>query len=213
MKTWLFDLDGTLADTDPDIRLAWKAAMADLGLSAPSFDRDFVAGPPLEAMAEKLFPGVYTPELGARLRERFGFHYDNDGFPSTREYPGVIDAVRRIASSGDRVFIATNKRWIGARLMARHFGWDRIFAGIYTGDRWMDDPKIGKMDKTALLAFMLRDLGAAPGDCVMVGDTVNDFSAAAKNGIPSIAVAWGYGTAAERALADRVVQRPEELLR
>lgn len=40
-----FDLDGTLADTDGDIRLAWKAAMADMKLECPRFDELFVAGP------------------------------------------------------------------------------------------------------------------------------------------------------------------------
>ena len=53
-KNWFFDLDGTLADTDPDIRASWKAAMADIGLVCPNFDRDFVAGPTLEEMAAKV---------------------------------------------------------------------------------------------------------------------------------------------------------------
>ena len=50
-----FDLDGTLADTDPDIRVSWKAAMKDLGLSYPDFDRDFIAGPTLESQLEMSF--------------------------------------------------------------------------------------------------------------------------------------------------------------
>ncbi len=209
MKAAFFDLDGTLADTDPDIRASWKAAMADLGLECPSFDRDFVAGPPLEDMAAKLFPGVYTDELGAKLRERFGFHYDNDGFPATREYPGVVDAVKAIAAKGTRVFIATNKRWEGASAMARHFGWDLIFEDVFTGDRWKDS--IGKMRKGELLAFILKRLGLAASDCVMIGDTVNDFAAAKANSMRSVAVAWGYGTAVERAMADALASTPGEL--
>ena len=55
-----FDLDGTLADTDPDIRGAWKAALADLGLECPSFDEKFVAGPPIDEMTRILFPGAFT---------------------------------------------------------------------------------------------------------------------------------------------------------
>ena len=55
-RFWFFDLDGTLADTDGDIRLAWKAALADLGLACPTFDRDFIAGPPIDEMVKKLFP-------------------------------------------------------------------------------------------------------------------------------------------------------------
>ena len=210
-KIYFFDLDGTLADTDPDIRASWKAAMADLGLVCPTFDRDFIAGPTLEEMAAKLFPDRYTPELGQRLRDRFGFHYDHDGFPNTPEYPGVLDAVRRLKAAGHRVFIATNKRYAGASAMAKHFGWDRVFEKIYTGDMHKDDPAIGKMRKPELLKFILAELGAKPEDCVMVGDTINDFKAAQMNGIPSVAVTWGYGTDAERRQADRIVSSPEEI--
>ena len=58
-----FDLDGTLADTDPDIRRSWKAALADLGLECPDFDEKFVAGPPIDEMTRILFPGIFTASL------------------------------------------------------------------------------------------------------------------------------------------------------
>ena len=210
-KLYFFDLDGTLADTDPDIRASWKAAMADLGLVCPTFDRDFIAGPTLEEMAAKLFPDRYTPELGQRLRDRFGFHYDHDGFPNTPEYPGVLDAVRRLKAAGHRVFIATNKRYAGASAMAKHFGWDRVFEKIYTGDMHKDDPAIGKMRKPELLKFIMAELGVKSEDCTMVGDTINDFEAAQKNHIASVAVGWGYGTESERAQATRLARTPEEI--
>jgi hypothetical protein len=60
-RLWFFDLDGTLADTDRDIREAWKAVLRDMGIECPNFDRDFVAGPPIEEMARSLFPGIFTP--------------------------------------------------------------------------------------------------------------------------------------------------------
>jgi len=211
-RLWLFDLDGTLADTDRDIREAWKATLADLGLDCPSFDRDFVAGPPIEEMAKALLPGVYTDELGRRIRAGFGGHYDRDGFPHTVEYPGVLDRVRAIKSAGATVAIATNKRFAGATLMARKFGWDAVFDGIYAGDMRKDDPAVGKMGKAELVRYVLRSLGAAPSDCVIVGDTKSDFVAARENGIASIGVAWGYGGPDELALADRVVSSPAEIL-
>ena len=187
-KIYFFDLDGTLADTDPDIRAAWKAAMADLGLVCPTFDRDFIAGPTLEEMAAKLFPDRYTPE-----------------------YPGVLDAVRRLKAAGHRVFIATNKRYAGASAMVRHFGWDQVFEKLYTGDMHKDDPSIGKMRKPELLKFIMAELGVKSEDCTMVGDTINDFEAAQKNHIASVAVGWGYGTESERAQATRLARTPEEI--
>ena len=207
---WFFDLDGTLADTDKDIREAWRATLADLGIECPNFDRDFVAGPPIETMAEILFPGLYTDELGEKLRAGFGDHYDHDGFPNTFEYPGVMDAVRKLKSLGCEVFIATNKRFAGATLMAEKFGWDRVFDFIYAGDMYKDDPSIGKLKKPALLAKILADRGISAADAVMVGDTASDFEAARANGIESIGVTWGYGKPAELALADRTVTSSDE---
>ena len=82
-----FDLDGTLADTDPDIRGAWKAALRDLGLECPDFDAKFVAGPPIDEMTRALFPEAFTQELADGIRRRFAAHYDGDGFPLTRSTP------------------------------------------------------------------------------------------------------------------------------
>lgn len=201
LKYWFFDLDGTLADTDPDIRKAWKDTLADLQLDCPDFDAKFVTGPSIDEVTRMLFPDRSTPELIAAIREGFGRHYDTDGFPLTREYPGVLDAVRHLKAAGARVIIVTNKRFAGATLMARRFGWDRLFDALYSGDMHKDDA-IGKLRKPQLLALVLRELGARPEECVMVGDTVNDFEAAKVNGIRSIGVEWGYGKADELALAD-----------
>jgi phosphoglycolate phosphatase len=210
-KVWFFDLDGTIADTDSDIRLAWKAAISDLGLECPAFDEKFVAGPPFDEMAKILFPESHTPALTDALRSGFASHYDSDGFPSTREYPGVIDAVKSLKARGDRVFIATNKRFAGATAMARHFGWDGIFDGLYAGDMHKDDP-IGKLAKGRLIALAMREIGASREDCTLVGDTHSDFEAARENGIASIAVSWGYGKSEELALADVVISSADELL-
>ena len=196
-KFVFFDLDGTLADTDPDIRGAWKATLADLGLACPDFDAKFVAGPPIDEMTRILFPERYSQELADAIRVNFARHYDGDGFPLTREYPGVMDEVRRLKAEGRVVAIVTNKRYAGATAMARHFGWDRIFDGVFAGD--MASPKVRKPE---LLRRVIARFGAAPGDCALVGDTASDFEAASANGVESIAVAWGYGKPEELERAD-----------
>lgn len=201
MKRFVFfDLDGTLADTDPDIRGAWKAALRDLGLECPDFDAKFVAGPPIDEMARALFPGLFTQELADGIRGRFAAHYDGDGFPLTREYPGVMDEVRRLKAEGRTVAIVTNKRFAAATAMARHFGWDGVFDGVFAGDMFAPE----RLRKPALLGRVMASYGAAPCECALVGDTANDFEAAAENGVFSVGVAWGYGTDAELARADIV---------
>lgn len=210
-RFWFFDLDGTLADTDGDIRLAWKGAMKDLGLKCVDFDAKFVAGPPIEEMTKKLFPEIYSDRLALDIRVGFGRHYDNDGLPNTCEYPGVLDRIRALKSAGARPFVVTNKRYVGAKAIAAKFGWASVFEAIYAGDMYKDDPAIGKLRKPELLARVMREVGADRSDCVMVGDTANDFEAARKNGVESIGVAWGYGTRDELAEADRIADGPEDL--
>jgi len=209
MHHWFFDLDGTLADTDRDIREAWKAALKDLGLECPDFETKFVAGPPIDDMAKALFPDIFTQKLADDIRTGFARHYDADGFPNTREYPGVLDAVRRLKARGDYVAIVTNKRFIGAKAMAKLFGWNDVFDGVYAGDMYAET--LGKLRKGALLAKLIAELGAAKEDCTMVGDTTSDFVAAQENNIRSIGVTWGYGKDDELTQATRLVTTPADL--
>jgi len=210
-KFYFFDLDGTLADTDCDIRLAWKATLKSLGLESPDFDDKYVTGPPIREILLLLFPTRYTPELEEAARTAFGGFYDNCGFPNTPEYPGVMDRVRQLKAAGARVFIATNKRWLGAKAIAEKYRWLDVFEGLYTGDMNKDNPSIGVLRKPELLARIMAEQGAKPEECVMVGDTCNDFEAAQKNGIASVAVSWGYGKPEELAMADRIVKTPQEI--
>ena len=206
-KFWFFDLDGTLADTDRDIRRAWKAAIADLGLACPHFDEKFVAGPPIDEMAKILFPDIFTQELADSLRKGFAVRYDGDGFPETEEYPLIMDEVRSLKESSATVAIVTNKRFAGATAMAKHFGWDKVFDGIFAGDMFPGK----KMRKTELLSYVLGKLGAEKDDSVLVGDTINDFEAARVNGVFSVGVSWGYGKEADLKEADVIVHCAREL--
>lgn len=214
MRTYFFDLDGTLADTDRDIREAWKAALVDLGLSCPSFDDQFVAGPPIEDMLRTLLgEDVYSDDLANRFRAAFAEHYDHDGFPNTFEYPGVLDAARRLKAQGHRLMIVTNKRYVGAKALAEKFGWFSVFEALHTGD--MDValglPNAHKMKKGELLKRIIAAENLEPSLCTMVGDTINDFRAAKEAGIESLAVPWGYGTPAEYEQATRRITSPDAL--
>ena len=219
MKFCFFDLDGTLADTDADIRLAWKAAIADLGLECPAFEEKFVAGPPIDEMARILFPDIFTKELADEIRVRFASHYDNDGFPTTKECPGVMDAVRSLKDAGHVVAIVTNKRFAPSVIMSRQFGWDAVLDGVFAGDMFLDPDvaarfgvEAGKVRKPELLRRVIALLGATPDNCAMVGDTANDFEAAKENGVFSVGVTWGYGKAGELDAADAVCENPRQLV-
>lgn len=213
MSYYFFDLDGTLADTDRDIRESWKAALVDLGIECPNFDRDFVSGPPIDEMARELFPDKFTPELADAIRVGFARHYDTDGLPNTTEYAEAVAAARELKAQGHYVAIVTNKRYVGAKAVVAKFGWENLFDALHTGDM---DVALGlpggrKLRKTELLKRIIADLNAPLDDCVMIGDTKSDFEAAAYCGIRSIAVTWGYGKPEELAQATRIVQSAKEI--
>ena len=207
-RHYFFDFDGTLCDTDADIRLAWRAALAETGLPHADFDSVFRNGPPIDEVTRGLFgEAAATPGLIARMRELFRRHYDEGGFPNTRPYPGIEQWLGRIKDSGASAYIVTNKRHCATNLLVDRLGWRGLFKSVYSSDMFMDTP-IGKLKKPALLAEAMEREGAAPEESVMVGDSANDFEAARANGIRSIGCSWGYGAPGDLALADEVIHAP-----
>lgn len=200
-KHWFFDLDGTLARTGEDIVVAWKGALAALGRDLTRFDEVFRIGPPLEKIVYDLYDDA-TPELVAELLERFKPLYDESGFPNTVPYEGVPELLRNL-KTGAKIYIATNKRRAPTLAIAKKFGWDRLFDGV-----WSYDSLEVKYKKPELLARLMADLGIAAQDAVMVGDTKGDVDAGKQNGMATIGVTWGYGTREELSAADEIFDSP-----
>ena len=197
-KHWFFDLDGTLAQTGEDIILAWKGALRSLGRDLSNFDRVFRIGPTLEKVVYELYDDA-TPELVTALMDQFKPRYDESGFPNTVPYPGVPELLAAIRAAGARAYIVTNKRHVPTQAIVKKFGWDRLMDGV-----WSYDTFETKYKKAELLAKLLADLRVDVSDAVMVGDTKGDVDAGKANGIATIGVSYGYGTAEELVQADHV---------
>ena len=202
---WFFDLDGTLARTGEDIVVAWKGALTALGRDISDFDRVFKIGPPLEKVVYELYDDA-TPQLIADLLERFKPLYDESGFPNTVPYPGVPELLAALKASGAKIYIVTNKRHAPTQGIARKFGWDRLFDGI-----WSYDTLDVKYKKPDLLARLLRELEIDAADAVMVGDTQGDVDAGRANSLATIGVTYGYGAREELASADQVFDRAVDI--
>jgi len=202
---WFFDLDGTLARTGEDIIAAWKGALTAMGRDLTRFDEVFRIGPTLEKMAYELYDDM-TPELVAEMLARFKPLYDESGFPNTVPYPGVPELLEAIRSSGGKAYVVTNKRHRATMLLAEKLGWAAVLDGI-----WSHDTFGTKMKKPDLLAKILADLGVPKTAAVMVGDTKGDIDAGKSNGIGTIGVTYGYGTASELASADHVFGSAAEI--
>ena len=188
----LVDLDGTLLDPRPGLIGSVQYALDRLGFPVPPADELlWLIGPPFRVSFPKLFG---TPELTepaiAHYRERYfgGAMYD------AIVYDGVPAALDALGAAGCRLIVATSKPHAYARPILEHFDLARRFAAIH-------GPELdGTNDhKGELIAHIVAREGVVPGKAVMIGDREFDVAAAAANGIPTVGVTWGYGTARELA--------------
>lgn len=205
-KTILFDLDGTLTDSGEGIINCAILALKHFGLPIPEREtmRVFV-GPPLH----KTFVEFGVPEDKAdEAIEVYRSRYTTVGLFENTPYPGVEDLLKTLKGQGHRLLVATSKpEEMSVRILEK-FGLSHYFDRICGAS--MDRSRVCKED---VIAYLLSTCD--PGeDVVMVGDTHYDVEGAAAHGIPTIGVAWGYGTveAMEHAGAKAIAYSMEELL-
>lgn len=198
-RHWFFDFDGTLCDTEADIKAAWHAALRNIGRECPQFDSVYRTGPTLEQVVYMLFDDA-TPELVDAVKAQFRTCYDAGGFPSTRPYPWVPAWLADLKGKDCSIYVATNKRWNPTRILMEKLGWDKLFDGYYTFDMFAGR----SLTKAELLVEVMRARGIAPTDAVMVGDTKGDVVAGTAAGMYTIGCSWGYGTHEELDGADEI---------
>lgn len=200
----VFDLDGTLIDSAPDILAAGNAALASEGLAPVSAaqSRSFI-GNGARVYVERLeraASGENHPERTARMQARFLSEYEV-AHGLTRPYPGAEDALRALRQGGWRLGLCTNKPLGPARGVLAHFGWLELFEILIGGDSL---PVI-KPDPAPLHAA-LSALGEGPA--VFVGDSEVDAVTASAARVPFALYTEGYrrgpveGIAHQRAFDD-----------
>ncbi|MGE0698604.1 MAG: HAD-IA family hydrolase [Hyphomicrobiaceae bacterium] len=202
----VFDLDGTLVDSAPDIREAINAAFAPLGVEP--FDLEAVKGligggaPAAVSRAARLHGLTLSKEEEQAALARFYPVYAEASSAGRGLYPGALELLDRLAREGVPLGLCTNKAQPITEIALRALGIGHFFRSVI-GAR--DDlPK--KPDAAPLLAA-IAPLGiAAPAEVVMVGDTAADIGAAKAAGCRSIAIAHGYSRVPVASLgADAVV--------
>lgn len=200
MRSVIFDLDGTLADTSGDLVAAANACFRDMGLG-DLLDAQADAATALRGGRAMLTLGltrINHPERGALVDRYYPFLLEAYGAAlseHTRLYPGAIETVEGLRRAGYAVGICTNKPEGLAEQLMRALGVRDAFASLVGADTL----PVRKPDPAPVWEAVRRAGGDASRAC-LVGDTVTDRKAAENAGIASILVTFGPGQEDVRAL-------------
>ena len=205
-KTILFDLDGTLTDSGEGIINCAILALEHFKLPIPDREtlRVFV-GPPLhESFVRFGVPADKAEEAVAVYRSR----YVPTGMFENVPYPGIRELLEALKGQGHTLYVATSKpEWMAVEILKK-FQLDGYFDLICGAT--MDT---SRTEKSQVIAYLLEQTGDV-SHAVMVGDTKYDVLGAAEHRIPTVGVAWGYGTVEDMqsAGAAAIANTTQELL-
>lgn len=184
----LFDLDGTLVDTLPDLTASLNRTLAAAGLQpfATSEVAEMI-GDGMAALLTRALARRNQP-LDPALLARFHADYRAASAVASRPYPGTIETLAALASSGWLLAVATNKPEAPARNLLQALDIAKFFAAVGGGDSF----PVRKPDPGHLL-LTLAAAGGDPSRATMLGDHANDVKAARAAGITPLFALWGYG--------------------
>lgn len=207
----VFDLDGTLLDTAPDLLRALNRTLEAEGLAAVQrADVASLFGHGARALIGEGFRRAgqtLEAERHAGLVERLIAFYAAEIAVETRPYPGLIDALDRLAHRNFGLAVCTNKREVLSHAVLEGTGLSSRFAAVVGGDSLPEQ----KPHPRPLLEAIARS-GGAPELAVMIGDSETDIATARAAGVPVIAVDFGYGGRPATDLgADAVIAHYDEL--
>lgn len=182
---YLFDIDGTLVDSAPDITGAVRDVLA-YHNPAREITQEYLSsfiGHHLHTMFTELFP-AYRPEQIEEMIAHYRRIYPERGHRSTQLYPGVVEAISQL---GGRKSTATTKGTPTSRIVLELFGLLPYFDHVQGTDGFPSKPAPDVLFKSIEL------FGVSPEDCLFVGDAAPDMEAGRRAGVKTCAVRYGYG--------------------
>nr|WP_225583436.1 phosphoglycolate phosphatase [Pseudoxanthomonas sp. PXM02] len=206
----MFDLDGTLLDSAPDMLATANRMRAsrDIGPMTLEVLRPHVSKG-ARAMLAAAFPEMEQGTREALVPEFLTIYQEELGRHSVL-FDGVAEMLEALESAGTTWGIVTNKPEYLARDILPQLGWETRCAVLIGGDTLTE-----KKPHPLPLQVAAERIGIAIADCVYVGDDERDIQASRAAGMPSIAALWGYRQAHEDPAewgADVIAERPAELL-
>jgi phosphoglycolate phosphatase len=210
-KALIFDLDGTLLDTLPDIRLAINTALKQCGYSYEFSLKDAhnLIGDGADMLVKRaLKEKGDDPKAFQQLKEAYMPLYQEYQDLHTKPFNGLPETLRFLSERGIKLFVASNKPDALAKtIVEAHYGKDTFVSicGNMGGEPVKPNP--------ILIIRILEISGLRPQDCLCVGDSIIDVQTAKNAGMDSCLVTWGYGFYKPELLKmpKYVVNKPKQL--
>jgi phosphoglycolate phosphatase len=189
--TFIFDLDGTLIDTAPDLLDALNLLMTRHGRrKIDPAEMCHLVGRGAKVLIEKAFSETgasAAPDRIDRLCEEYIDLYGTRVAEKSRPYPGVVETLEALRAGGAKLAVLTNKPHAMAAALLPALGMDGYFGAVYGAGKkpyLKPDPR--------LFADVLSDLGAHAAGAIMIGDSITDVQTARNAGVPVVLVSYGY---------------------
>lgn len=207
IKTVVFDLDGTLLDSIPDIASAMNSVLSENGLPTHSREEYLsYIGDGVAQLVHRSLGKQDDPALFEKIRAEYSAQYSAHAAEKTQPFDGILQALDVLAGSY-RLAILSNKGDADVkRLTTQYFG-DRFACVFGQFGNYKVKPA------PDLLFVTAKELGVSEKDMIFVGDSPVDVETAHSAGIPCIAVEWGYRTREQLIAAgcDYLCKKPTDL--
>jgi len=185
----VFDLDGTLIDSAPDMHRAVNLVLADRGCAplALSEIRTMVGDGASALIARALAARQCVNTDPAEALEQFLAHYEANPTSATSTFPGVADVLGRLTANGLTLALCTNKPGKLTKMIIERLEIERYFARVVAGDSM----PFRKPDPRALME-VIDGFGTPKEAAIMVGDSEVDAATANAANVPFILMTYGY---------------------
>ena len=186
-KCWIFDLDGTLVDSEKHVRETFIKITKEIAPERIDFAEQVLIGPPLEETAKEILGNSQIKYL-KNFTENFIKIHDDEILKNTIPYNNSRQILEKLFKMGHKIAIATNKRKKPTNKIINHFGWNEFFLSIECSDS-----EIKARNKSEMIEdLFIKDIDFKKA--FFVGDTLGDAKAAASNNLRFIKANYGYGT-------------------